>query len=78
MTEVTIHELRKHAGEIIDRAARGEHITITRGGKPVAELRAKARPALSAGTLLARWRNVPRVDPAALRADLDEPLDAHL
>lgn len=78
MSEVTIRELRNRGGDVVDRAARGEEITITRGGKPVAELRAKAGPGLSAATLLARWRTVPRVDPALLRNDLDELLDAEL
>jgi len=78
MGEVTIRELRNHGGDVVDRAARGEQITITRAGKPVAELRAEPRPGLSAATLLARWRTVPHVDPTALRADLDELLDAEL
>jgi len=78
MSEVSIRELRNHGGNVVDRATRGEEITITRGGKPVAELRATARPTLSAATLLSRWRRVPRVDPAALRADLDALLDAEL
>ena len=78
MSEVTIRELRNHGGDVVDRAARGEEITITRGGKPVADLRATARPGLSAANLLRRWRTVPRVDPSALRADLDELLDAGL
>jgi antitoxin (DNA-binding transcriptional repressor) of toxin-antitoxin stability system len=78
MSEVTIRELRNHGGEVVDRAARGEEITITRRGQPVAELRATARPGVSAATLLARWRDLPRVDPAQLRTDLDELLDATL
>lgn len=78
MSDVTIRDLRHHGGEVVDRAARGEQITITRGGRPVAELRPTAPPALSAATLLARWRSLPRIDPKALRADLDELLDAQL
>lgn len=78
MSDVTIRELRNHGGEVVDRAARGEQITITRAGKAVAELRPPAPPALTAATLLARWRTVPAVDPARLRADLDELLDAEL
>jgi len=78
MSDVTIRDLRHHGGEVVDRAARGEEITITRGGKPVAELRPAAPPALSATTLLARWRSLPHVDPAGLRADLDELLDPEL
>ncbi|MGN6189336.1 MAG: type II toxin-antitoxin system Phd/YefM family antitoxin [Conexibacter sp.] len=78
MSEVTIRELRNHGGDVIDRAARGEQITITRSGKPVAELRATASPALTAANLLARWRSLPHVDPTALRADIDELLDNEL
>ena len=78
MSNVTIRELRNHGGEVVDRAARGEQITITRAGKAVAELRPAAAPALAAATLLARWRTLPAVDPARLRADVDELLDAEL
>jgi prevent-host-death family protein len=74
MTDVTIRELRNQGGEVIDRAAQGEQITITRSGRPVAELR-PLRPAVTADSLLERWRRLPEVDPAALRADVDELLD---
>lgn len=78
MAEVTIRELRNHGGDVIDRAARGEPITITRAGKPVAELRPVTRSPLAAGTLLARWRRLPTVDADALRADIDKAIDARL
>lgn len=78
MAEVTIRELRNHGGEVVDRAARGEQITITRAGKPVAEIRPVDRPPLTAETLLARWRRLPPVDHIAMRAELDEVLDAAL
>jgi antitoxin (DNA-binding transcriptional repressor) of toxin-antitoxin stability system len=77
MADVTIRELRNQGGEVVDRAARGEPITITRSGQPVAELRA-LRPPLSAETLLSRRRGLPAVDPAALRADVDQLLDPSL
>jgi antitoxin (DNA-binding transcriptional repressor) of toxin-antitoxin stability system len=77
MASVTIRELRNHGGEVVDRAARGEPITITRSGKPVAELRA-LRPPLSAEALLHRWNRLPAVDPVALRADVDQLLDPGL
>ncbi len=77
MTRVSIRELRNQGGEIVDRAARGERITITRSGKPVAELQ-PLRPQLSAEALVARRRNLPSVDPVALRADLDRLLDSSL
>ncbi len=77
MAKVSIRDLRNHGGEVVDRAARGEQITITRSGREVAELRA-LRPPLSAETLLSRWHRLPAVDPAALRADVDRLLDSSL
>jgi antitoxin (DNA-binding transcriptional repressor) of toxin-antitoxin stability system len=77
MTDVTIRELRNQGGEVVDRAAQGEQITITRSGRPVAELRA-LRPPVTAESLLKRWRCLPAVDPTALRADLDELMDPDL
>jgi prevent-host-death family protein len=77
MAKVTIRELRNRGGEIVDRAARGEPITITRAGMPVAELR-PLRPPLSAEALLSRRSRLPVVDPAALRAGIDDLLDPSL
>lgn len=77
MADVTIRELRNHGGDVVDRAASGEELTITRSGRPVAQLRG-LRPPLSADALLARWRLLPAVDPVKLRADLDELLDPDL
>ncbi len=78
MANVTIRELRNKGGEVVDRASRGEQITITRAGKPVASLRPLDMNALAADVLLARWRRLPPVDPAGLRADLDDILAAEL
>lgn len=78
MAEVTIRELRNHGGEVVDRAARGEQITITRAGRPVAELRPVPRQPLTAETLLARWHRLPPVNHRALRAELDEVMDPAL
>ena len=77
MADVTIRELRNEGGDVVDRAARGEQITITRSGRPVAELRALRVPLspLSGDALLERWRRLPHVDPVALREDVDELLD---
>jgi antitoxin (DNA-binding transcriptional repressor) of toxin-antitoxin stability system len=78
MAKVSIRELRNHGGDVVDRAARGEPITITRSGRAVAELRAVSQPPLSAEALLSRWRRLPTVNAVALRADIDELLDASL
>lgn len=78
MGQVSIRELRNHGGDVVDRAAGGEEITITRAGKPVAELRPTSRPPISADVLIARWRGLPVVDPAGLRSDIDDLLDPNL
>jgi len=78
LAEVTVRELRNHGGEVLDRVERGETLTVTRAGVPVGELRPLPRPRLTATTLLARWRSLPRVDAAALRADVDAVLDPTL
>ena len=77
-SDVSIRELRNHGGEVVDRVARGELLTVTRSGKPVAELRPVGRPAKTAEILLERWRHLPHVDPDRLRADLDQVLDPSL
>ncbi len=76
--EVSIRELRNHGGQVVDRVAAGERLTVTRAGKPVAELRPVDRPALRAETLLERWCRLPHLDPDRLREDLDELLDPSL
>jgi prevent-host-death family protein len=78
VADVSIRDLRNHGGDVVDRAARGEAITITRDGKPVAQLRPISAGPLAAEALLERWRSLPPVDPQRLRADIDETLDARL
>jgi prevent-host-death family protein len=75
MAGVSIRDLRNRGGDVVDRVARGEQVTITRAGKPVAQLGPIPRPALSATALLEPWHRLPRVDPGPLRADLDRLLD---
>jgi prevent-host-death family protein len=78
MSEVSIRDLRNHGGDVVDRAARGEAITITRDGKPVARLSPVAARPLDVGVLLERWSRLPPIDPQQLRADIDETLDARI
>ncbi|MBJ7470566.1 MAG: type II toxin-antitoxin system prevent-host-death family antitoxin [Solirubrobacteraceae bacterium] len=75
MADASIRDLRHRGGEIVDLAASGEDVTITRDGKPVAQLRAVPASTLSATALLARWRALPSVDPVGLRADIDATID---
>jgi prevent-host-death family protein len=78
MSEVSIRELRNHGGDVVDRAAKGERLTITRSGKPVAELRPLSREPMPLDVILARRRHLPPVDPDQLRHDLDQVLDPAL
>ncbi|MDA8298199.1 MAG: type II toxin-antitoxin system prevent-host-death family antitoxin [Actinomycetota bacterium] len=78
MGAVTIRELRNNGGEVVDRVEHGETVTVTRDGKPVAELRPLPPHPLSAEVLLRRWRRLPHVDPAALPEDLGAVLDSRL
>lgn len=75
MSEVSIRELRNHGGDMVDRAARGERLTITRSGKAVAVLGPLDRDPVPLTVLIARWANLPHLDPARLREDLDRVLD---
>jgi prevent-host-death family protein len=77
MNEVSIRELRNRGGHVIDRVEGGERVTITRSGRPVAELR-PLRRAIPAEVLIERWARLPYVDPLALRRDVDGLLDPSL
>jgi prevent-host-death family protein len=76
MSKVTIRELRNHGGRVLERVARGETVTVTRSGRPMAELRPLPTRALPADILLRRWQGLPAVDAAGLRVELDEVLDS--
>lgn len=78
MAEVTIRELRNHGGEVVDRVARGEHLTVTRRGKQVAELRPIRAAAVPTAELVRRRARLPRVDPVEFRRDLDAVIDSSL
>ncbi len=73
-----MRELRNYGGHVLDSVERGETVTVTRDGKPVAELRPLSGAGLSAQALLDRWKNVPAIDGKALRADIAEVLDLDL
>lgn len=69
--EVSIRELRNNGGDVVARVEAGEHLTVTRAGQPVAELRPLSRVRLKASVLLERRRHLPALDPERLREDLD-------
>ena len=75
MGEASVRDLRNRGGEVIERVRRGERVTITRDGEPVAELRPLPRPRLAAEALIEQFRKLPFVDPVRLRADVDAVVD---
>lgn len=78
MDTVSIRDLRNHGGDVIDRVSSGASVTVTRDGRPVAELRPIRSRGHSAAALLERWRHVPVVDGAAMRRDIDRIIDPDL
>ncbi len=78
MAEVSIRELRNHGGDVVDRVERGERLTVTRDGRPVAELAPVGRPTLDAAAILRRWSRLPAVDPDVFRDDVDAVVDQSL
>lgn len=75
---VTVRDLRNNGGEVLRRVEHGERIVVTRDGAPVAELRPLPRSSASPTELIRRRKNLPRVNPDALRRDLDNLIDPSL
>lgn len=75
---VSVRDLRNHGGAIIDAVSRGGPVVVTRDGVAVAEVHALPRKPLTTRELIRRRQSLPAVDPARLRADIDELLDTSL
>ena len=78
MTEATVRDLRNHGGRVLDRVAAGERVVITRDGRPVARLEPMPRGRQTATALVERFRRLPEVHPAPLRAGVDSVVDQQL
>lgn len=78
MSEVSIRDLRNDGGSVVERVLRGQLVTVTKSGIPVAQLRPVARRPAAADILLQRWSRVPRIDLDQLRAEVDDLLDTRL
>lgn len=68
---VTVSELRSDSGQVLDRVLAGELLTITRDGRPVAEMSPISIPA-GLSTLKTRASKLKAIDPVLLRNDLEE------
>ena len=78
MESVSVRDLRNRGGEVLDRVERGERVVVTRDGRAVAELRPLPRPSVGPAQLIERRKRLPRVDPDALRRDIDATIDPSL
>jgi prevent-host-death family protein len=78
MDTVTIRELRNRGGDVVDRVEAGQRLTVTRDGRPVAELRPIRSRGVASAALLERWRRLPAVDADALRRDVGAVVDQSL
>lgn len=70
-----LRDLRNHGGDVLARVQAGEHLIVTRSGRPVAELRPLGQNALAREVLVGRWKQLPRVDYAEFRRDVSAGLD---
>jgi antitoxin (DNA-binding transcriptional repressor) of toxin-antitoxin stability system len=75
MGTVTIRDLRNRGGDVIERVEAGEMLTVTRDGRPVAELRRARSPGVARATLLEHWKRLPEVDSDQLRREIDAVVD---
>ena len=78
MAEASVRDLRNHGGEVLDRVLRGERVTVTRDGTPVAELRPLPGSRLGRDALVERFRTLPPVDATRFGADVDAVVDQAL
>lgn len=70
MATIGAHEARTHLPQLLDRVARGESLTITRRGRPVARLVPVAGPRTRARDAATRIRERRRRVAGAPLADL--------
>jgi prevent-host-death family protein len=77
-SQVSVRELRNHGGDVLDRVEAGEHLTVTRNGRPVAQLVPLPRRPLGAVELVQRAAALPEIDPVAFRAGVDALVDTRL
>lgn len=69
---ITQRELRNDSAAVLRDVQRGETITVTRNGTPIAELRpVPPRQFVPRAAIVHAAARAPRVDMARLRADLD-------
>lgn len=71
---MSIRDLRNQGGEVLDSVMRGSVVTVTRQGRPIAELR-PIRKGTDARELLEHWEGAPTFSLQGLRSDLASIMD---
>ncbi len=56
MIQVNIHEAKTRLSELLERVQNGEHVTIAKAGKPIAELNKISKVKRQPGFLAAEYR----------------------
>jgi prevent-host-death family protein len=74
MSTISQRELRNDSAVIMDRVEQGERFTVTRNGRPIAELTPLAGPrqAVPTDELIAAFAHLPTIDYTQLRAEADQ------
>lgn len=75
---ITVQGLCDYGVKLLNSAERGETLVVILEGKLVAELRPLGNPGLTSQALLDRWKGVPLIDGANLRADLGRVMEVDL
>ena len=78
MEEIPVRTLRNDGGRVLDRVSRGESLTVTRDGTPIAQLQPLQRQPLPMAEILEKMKNAPKVDYERFRADIDNLFDSEL
>lgn len=78
MSGVSVRDLRNRSAEVLRRVKRGESLTVTRDGEAVATVIPLPRRTARVEELIERRENLPRLDAAGLRRDIDELIDPTL
>ncbi|MFC6234023.1 type II toxin-antitoxin system Phd/YefM family antitoxin [Leucobacter soli] len=78
MKAVTVRDLRNNSAAVLARVGQGETLTVTKDGTPVAAVTPLPRLPLNAEQLVERFKQLPPIDAAELRRDIDEILDPSL
>ncbi|MFQ6327754.1 type II toxin-antitoxin system Phd/YefM family antitoxin [Nocardia sp. CWNU-33] len=79
MKTIQQRDLRNDSGKVLAAVEAGESFTITRNGKPVAELKPLTRRTfVPIGELASTSAHVPRIDYNEWRADMDAMIDQEI